>query len=437
MSPTSIQDIISTYLITNRKKILIKNGKLLINEIERELTDEEIADGKLTDDIAREETRKYYADCLKKVHFSHLVILSGAGTSVKVGLSNDGKGGLTMAGLWDALNSSGLIKLHKLENDKEVFDDFCFQVGYSPTYEDGSIIKDLEKLLDVVQRKAFSNESLLESVDIIKKFIIKCCSLQINDLAPHKKLLRKITKRKLKDARIKLFTTNYDTLWEQAAAADRFTILDGFTYTYPRYFNGRFFDYDVVVRHRTRNKDEDSFIPKLFHLYKLHGSLSWKIRDKEIIQTDIDLTDNNKPLDQIAIDNRLMVFPTTNKYESTYEAPYFEMMSRLQQSLRQENTLLITIGFSFLDKHISNVIEETLKQNPSLNLFVIDPSIDHQKENWKKLFAYTEIDNRTVLINDYFKDFADNYPENDSFEQQDLMNEFAVKLTTLLNGSAH
>lgn len=429
------KDIVTTYFCSNKKSIEIKNGVLLSDGTELKTATPITEDN--VDDVAREETRKYYRECLKKVHFSNLLILSGAGTSVKIGPSNDKRGGLTMAAIWNSLNEAKLVKLHKTDElGKQEFDEFCIKCGYDLKDDQGQIIKDLEALLDLANKVAYSDEKLQLQISTIKKYIIKCCTLEINNESPHRKLLRKVTKRKLKDSRVKVFTTNYDTLWEQASAMDRFTIIDGFTYSYPRCFNGRFFDYDVVIRHRTRNKDEDSFIPKLFHLYKLHGSLNWRQINNEIIQTELDLSDNKKSLEDIFLDHRLLVFPTNNKYECTYEAPYFEMMSRFQQCLRQENTLLITIGFSFLDKHITNVIEETLKQNPSLNLFVVDPSISIEKSNWRKLFAYTEIDSRTVLINDYFSDFADNYPENDSFEQQDLMSEFAQKLTTLMNGNS-
>jgi NAD-dependent SIR2 family protein deacetylase len=436
MSIETKKDIITTYLCSNKKSIEIRNGVILSDGNELKTSIPVTEDN--MDEIARDESRKYYRESLKKVHFSNLVVLSGAGTSVKIGLSNDKSGGLTMASIWNNLNESNLVKLHTTDKSgKEEFGDFCVKCGYDLRDDQETIIKDLEALLDKANKVAHSDTSLLKEIEIIKKYVIKCCTLEIADDSPHRKLLRKVTKRKLKDSRVKVFTTNYDTLWEQAAAKDRFTIIDGFTYSHPRCFNGRFFDYDIVIRHRTRNKDEDSFIPKLFHLYKLHGSLGWREQGNEIVQTEVDLSDNKKELKDISLNGRLLVFPTNNKYECTYEAPYFEMMSRFQQCLRQENTLLITIGFSFLDKHITNVIEETLKQNPSLNLFVVDPSISVEKSNWKKLFAYTEIDNRTVLINDYFNDFADNYPENDSFEQQDLMSEFNQRLTTLMNGNSN
>jgi len=431
MRVTDIQNLESIYLYSKKKKIYKAGNKLFVNDIERSLTAEEAAKNEPIDSIGRFEAREYYKEYLRKLHFSNLVILSGAGTSVKIGSSNKNAGGYTMANLWDALNSTGLVDLDK--SDKE-FGSFCKDSGYDEKYEDGTIVKDLEKLLDFSTRKAYSNSALNNLIEIVKKFILISCTLDIGKDETHKIFLRKITKRKIKDSRVKLFTTNYDTLWEQAAAQDRFTIIDGFTYSYPRFFNGRFFDFDIVYRERSRLKEEDSFVPKLFHLYKIHGSIGWKVVNNEIIQEAIELSDNEKKIDNVEISDRLLIFPSNNKYESSYEPPYFEMMSRFQHSLRKENTLLITIGFSFLDKHISNVIEETLKQNPSLILIVVDPSVFPERTNWKKVFSFADVDNRTILISERFADFSENYPDNDSFDQMDYMVEFTNKLTQLING---
>lgn len=428
-----IEKISQVFVWSNNKKIFISEGKLYIDGVEKTISEEDKAAGISVENVGNSECQKYYQEILKKLPVSNLVILSGAGTSVRIGSSNHGDGGLTMDALWDALNNSKLIELH---TDNKTFGAFCIACSYSETYPDGEIIKDLEKLLDFANRKAYSDATIKGQIDTIQRFIIKCCTLSIGKDDSHSIFLRKITKKKIKDARIKLFTTNYDTLWEQAAAKDRFTIIDGFTYSYPRMFNGRFFDFDIVVRERTRMKDEDSFIPKLFHLYKVHGSIDWSIQENEIVQEQADLTDNEKNIKDINLQNRLLIFPTNNKFESSYEPPYFEMMSRFQQTLRRENTLLITIGFSFLDKHISNVVEETMKQNPSLNLIIVDPSINPNRSNWIKPYAFTKVDNRTIMLGQTFADFAQHYPDNESFDQQDYMSEFANKLTQLLNGKS-
>lgn len=75
---------------------------------------------------------------------------------------------------------------------------------------------------------------------------------------------------------------------------------------------------DIVNREKTRLKQEESFIQKVFHLYKLHGSLTWEKNDNG----EIEQKENPE--------NPLMIYPSSEKYESSYKQPYFEMMSRFQ-----------------------------------------------------------------------------------------------------------
>ena len=113
--------------------------------------------------------------------------------------------------------------------------------------------------------------------------------------APHKEFLKRITARKLKHNRLKLFTTNYDMLFEQAANECGFTMIDGFTFTFPRVFNGNNYDYDIVIRKNSRITAQENYANKVFHLYKLHGSLDWE-RDKETGQIRKCDFSNNKKL---------------------------------------------------------------------------------------------------------------------------------------------
>ena len=65
-----------------------------------------------------------------------------------------------------------------------------------------------------------------------------------------------------------------------------FTIIDGFSFSLPRVFSGRNFDLDIVSRNNSRVKEEDNFIQKVFHLYKLHGSVDWCKEENIIFQKD-------------------------------------------------------------------------------------------------------------------------------------------------------
>ena len=64
-----------------------------------------------------------------------------------------------------------------------------------------------------------------------------------------------------------------------------------------------------------------------------------------------------------------LVFPEHLKYEQTQKAPYAALLDRLRGFLATPDTLLISIGFSFADAHISARIDEGLASNPSASVF--------------------------------------------------------------------
>jgi hypothetical protein len=232
--------------------------------------------------------------------------------------------------------------------------------------------------------------------------------LQLPSNSPHQLFLAKLTARKLKYSRVKIVTLNYDTLFEQAAVQGGHTIIDGFSFSFPRTFGGRYFDYDLVIRENSRIENEENYVGKLFHLYKPHGSLDWKKSESAVIK------DNS-------CNDPLIIYPRDSKYENSYEQPFFEMMSRFQQSLRVKNSLLISIGFSFYDKHIRAMILEATVINPSFRLLVVDPSIAYNS-HMEELRSLASERNNIVLINENFVDFASEYPFPQSYLTSDEKN---------------
>ena len=223
----------------------------------------------------------------------------------------------------------------------------------------------------------------------------------LTDKSIHLDFIKKLTSRKTKQSRLKIFTTNYDRAFEEAGAEGGYVIIDGFSFTQPRKFSGKYFDYDIVVRENSRTSSTENFASNVFHLYKLHGSVNWEKRDTEIVQID-------NP------SKAMMIYPNSNKYESSYEQPYFEMMSRFQAELRKGGTTtLISIGFSFADKHIFTMINEALNQNPSLNLVIIEPFIKPTiNVNFKKLFELSKKSSQVLIIGEFFKDFVIHLPSS-------------------------
>lgn len=389
-------------------KYLILNNNSSVAYDDSDVDDVKVfIDGKEHDFKDSKENRIDYAIATKRNKYSqilnnqfeNLLLLTGAGSSIGWGVS--GKIGKSMADLWD--DAEKLLT-------KKVFDKLLSTIGYNETWEDGSIVKNLEKVLSMatpaIPYVPKEDIDIEDCVGKIKDFIKDACQLDLPTNSPHTLLLNKITKRKVTLPRFKLFTLNYDMLFEQAACKSNFVIIDGFSFSHPRTFSGRNYDYDIVSRNQSRVKEEDNFIQKVFHLYKLHGSVNWeKVTDK-IIQKD----NPNHPL---------MIYPHQSKYESSYEQPYFEMMSRFQTSLRKENVLLITVGFSFGDKHIVTAIVEALEQNPSFQLMIINREIDENNENIKPFIEAAKKYSNISIVSETFEDFANNYPDLKSYNQDD------------------
>lgn len=346
-------------------------------------------------DFAKDEMVKSYKEQLKNERENFLV-LGGAGTSYQIGKE---KKGILISELWDKAKK-------KLGND--VFEEICQVVNHD--LKD----KNIETLLSRIQ---LSHEldpkgkieieiegdvvelSFSEIITEIETTIKSSCSLLLPENSPHELFLDKITKRKSSSPRIKIFT-NYDTLFEQAANKINGILIDGFSFTGPRTFSGRNFDYDIVKRDNSRLSEDKDFIERVIHLYKLHGSVNWDRKGQDIIINE-------------ETEDPLMIYPRSSKYESSYEQPYFEMMSRFQANLRKTNVTLLSIGFSFNDKHLVTTIFEALNQNPSFKLIIVDPCCGNgNNKTFQKLINDIALkSNRVIIIEDKFESFAENIPE--------------------------
>lgn len=382
-------------LLQNNYSVAYTDEDVYVNESKFKQEEDETRPAK---EIAETLKNKFYNTFLKK-HYKHIVILAAAGTS----LDNGSKRGKTRDELWV-----------DCQNEIDAFDKEIHKFKEKDFY----INKDIEELLSYVilfgKVNTDKKESVLKLQKKLENKIKELCGLELDYSAPHKDFLNKVTARKNNDARVQLFTTNYDTLFEQAANDAGFVIIDGFSFTQPREFSGKWFDLDIVNREKTRLKQEESFVSKVFHLYKLHGSLNWEKENNKIIQK------NNS-------DEPLIIYPASEKYESSYEQPYFEMMSRFQQALRKEETLLIVIGFGFQDKHIQNVIVEAVEQNPSFQLLIVNYNTTGgiSTNNLDRFFIdkiQKKVKRNVNIIFDTFKDFTNNYPENQAYYSKDQEN---------------
>jgi hypothetical protein len=148
----------------------------------------------------------------------------------------------------------------------------------------------------------------------------------------------------MRDHPIEIFTTNYDLLFEEALESARAPYFDGFTGAHEPFFD-------------TVSVAKSDLPARWTRLWKVHGSLGWKANSQgEVIRTG-------------GSDATHLVFPEHLKYDQTEKAPYTALLDRLRAFLLTPDTLLITIGFSFADAHISARIREGLGANASASVF--------------------------------------------------------------------
>ena len=55
-----------------------------------------------------------------------------------------------------------------------------------------------------------------------------------------------------------------------------------------------------------------------------------------------------------------MIYPTPMKQTSSFGSPYSDLFREFQKKLMQEKNILVTIGYSFSDKHVNNLIYQAL-----------------------------------------------------------------------------
>ena len=136
---------------------------------------------------------------------------------------------------------------------------------------------------------------------------------------------------------VEIFTPNYDLLIEEAFERARVPFFDGFSGAHRPFFD-------------PASVSSDQLPPRWFRLWKLHGSLGWKISQDTVVRTG-----------QRAVTE--LIYPDHLKYDQVTRLPYSALFERLRQFLTTPDTLLICSGFSFLDSHICAVLDEALAVN--------------------------------------------------------------------------
>lgn len=244
-----------------------------------------------------------------------------------------------------------------------------------------------------------------------------------DSITPHENFLSKLMARDPQDGRAKLFTTNYDTLIEQAM--DRLGILycDGFTGTVGRKFNPAAYDLDYYYPGELGEGRVRRY-HKFVQLYKLHGSINWRktsepkagnpygvrfdsgpvLRDDEVIVAGDNGTRNR--LDEIFSPGEgLAILPTTAKFGQTLTMPFAHLFRSFGHALQQTQTVLFVIGYGGMDEHVNQMIHDALV-NPGFTCVIVGPS----PSDWAKRLCLADYCGRVYFVGGawgYFETFAE------------------------------
>ncbi|MBA7619472.1 hypothetical protein ES703_26811 [subsurface metagenome] len=265
----------------------------------------------------------------------------------------------------------------------------------------------------------------------IEKFIFLFSTLKLNSEEKTKKakghhsFIAKLISRDSSLGRVKLFTLNYDTLFEQALDDLGILYADGFVGSVNRKFNPSCYELDYyypgkISEGRVRRYD------KFMHLYKLHGSINWRepinsgksvenipvdletinsLRQKiiKIIEDKHDFDgETTKSIEKLLSERETLgILPTSNKYIETLQMPYAHMFRAFQESLQNPQTFLLIIGYGFGDDHVNRIIEDALT-NPSLIVCIVEPFTLNESNELKndriKKYLSLEMGGRIFLL---------------------------------------
>ncbi len=275
----------------------------------------------------------------------------------------------------------------------------------------------LENIIDC-QNKLLDISNFIEEY---KKVFIEdyVFSIDYNKNNYHKSLLKRITSRNGKLNKVNIFTLNYDVLIEKSAEENGIIVNNGFTGFHNRTFNPSSFHLDLHYN----NSEGPYHFSKALNLFKLHGSLTWKL-------------DSTKPpygiteiqLDKVNDENIIpdcIIYPIQTKKKHSLDLPYSEMFRQFIEHINKPNSTLLVMGYSFLDEHVNDIITNALS-NPSFNLIVFSYVEEEKAEDFlKELFSLSKNDSRVTILTgrilgnfEYINKFLIPYVRENDFEDK-------------------
>ena len=285
---------------------------------------------------------------------------------------------------------------------------------------------------------------------------------------------------------VNLFTTNVDTLIENAAEGLAIEFNDGFRGSIRQVFDES--NFRKSISKTSLHFQSVAELP-VFNLYKMHGSINWsvlpvgkvgndyqlslvktvneelnKIEEANFVETEYDDSGTMKPYEYDELvkkvkvkstgitdysqyqpfldnyENFIMVNPTKHKFQETVmDMHFYELMRLYSNSLEKENSILFVLGFSFADEHIARLTMRAADSNPTLQIVIFAFS-DSEVESFKKnlQISDTSLNSNVVIITPSVlkranKDYADKLSTINNFSLASVNTVFDIIKNSIPN----
>jgi hypothetical protein len=246
--------------------------------------------------------------------------------------------------------------------ERTVLDEVLLLAG--EIYNEARATPNIEQLSDlVIAHWTNSGERRFSDLESrLRELILECILSVANpNLEHHCRFFEALKRRAFGlPCSVWIFTTNYDLLFETAAARVGVVVENGFSGTTERYFNpGQFKSVSGSIS-GGRFTPGNTLTVKLV---KLHGSISWAEESSRFYERHPAALPSNA--------RRVMVLPRRKKVMDTMTPPYDMLFSQANKALGADCKYLVSCGFSFSDEHINQQLLLPVMQANRCRLFAL------------------------------------------------------------------
>jgi tetratricopeptide (TPR) repeat protein len=244
----------------------------------------------------------------------------------------------------------------------------------------------IRTLFNIEEQRSHLFPLFKELKDHITDFLFQCCSCF--DEEEVKKFYGSFLRIReaVEDETIHIFSLNYDTCVECACRIENIDCSQGFNKDDNAEWNGVF--------------DEE------VNLYKLHGSVSWRGHNLEMIHMPVPTRGKAIKVGKKEYE-MVVLYPMITKYRP-YIYPFSNLIHIFEDKLNEAQVCAV-IGYSLRDHHIKSILQKAMRDKEDLELWLINPHASQMKnqlftelEEWPK-----DYEKRVYAIDASFEETPD------------------------------